>query len=548
MSVRILIGDCRDKLRELPDASVHCCVTSPPYFGLRDYGTATWSGGDAECDHKVGRATRGGLGGKQTTNAGSFGDEAIRQGGSCPHCGATRIDRQMGLEPTPDEYVVGMVEVFREVKRVLRSDGTVFLNIGDSYASSAVLSQSYRLREDLTDDQRTAAAVAMFGVRFGEHLEAGERAVPQVLPGGVHSQALCAGPALAGEGVKGELLPEPTSGLSASNGTEPRNEMGGDRDAGREVRLLRGTSTGVPNRGSHKRRRGGTPEDAGGQESQFHPHLPGNPSAGVPAGSVPDTLLQLQLLNRLLGILSSQAFTLDQIPDEAKAYFYRPVEIKPKDLIGIPWRLAFALQADGWTLRQDVIWSKSNPMPESVRDRCTKAHEYLFLLSKGPRYYFDADAIAEPVAASTVARWAQDIEGQTGSDRVPGKTNGPMKAVGRKNVSPGKVMAAEPTKGESTFGFGETRNKRSVWEVVTQPFGEAHFATFPPALIEPCVLAGCPTGGTVLDPFGGAGTTGLVADRLGRDAILIELNPEYAAIAERRLNADGGMFAEVKAA
>jgi hypothetical protein len=247
--------------------------------------------------------------------------------------------------------------------------------------------------------------------------------------------------------------------------------------------------------------------------------------------------------------------------------------IKAKDLIGIPWMLAFALRADGWYLRQDIIWSKPNPMPESVRDRCTKAHEYVFLLSKGPRYYFDAEAIAEPVALSSIARWSQNVDDQVGSDRVPGKTNGPMKAVGgnswkgsefhkgktaehqlgrasknRTNVKPGKIMAAEPTKGESTFGFGETRNKRSVWEVATQPFSEAHFATYPPALIEPCILAGCPKGGTVLDPFGGAGTTGLVADRLQRDAILIELNPEYAAIAERRIATEGGMFTEVLAA
>jgi DNA modification methylase len=344
MSVSILIGDCRERLRELPDASVHCCVTSPPYFGLRDYGA----------------------------------------------------DGQMGLEPTPDEFVAGMVEVFREVRRVLRDDGTLWLNIGDSY----------------------------------------------------------------------------TTGASVS-------------------------------------------------DRKSDPKAVGDVSKGMRRIGTPDGM-------------------------------------KAKDLIGIPWMLAFALRADGWYLRQDIIWSKPNPMPESVRDRCTKAHEYVFLLSKGPRYHFDAEAIAEPVALSTVARLSQDVESQLGSDRVPGKTNGTMKAVGRggRNAFRGQGANRDTEAGPANrdgrdmrdVGAGDTRNKRSVWEVATQPFSEAHFATYPPALIEPCILAGCPKGGTVLDPFGGAGTTGLVADRLGRNAILIELNPEYAEIARKRLAGDGGMFADVRVA
>lgn len=317
MTVRILIGDCRERLKGLPSGSVHTCVTSPPYFGLRDYGQAD----------------------------------------------------QIGLEPTPAEFVAALVEVFREVRRVLRDDGTLWLNLGDSYA-------------------------------------------------GYH-------------GNKNAEVP-----TSATNGwTNGTNEN---------------ARTSTANRNG----------------------------------------------------------------------------LKPKDLIGIPWRVAFALQADGWFLRQDVIWHKPNPMPESVRDRCTKAHEYLFLLSKSPRYYFDADAIAEAVAPASVARLAQDVESQSGSERVPGKSNGTMKAV----------------------GSAESRNKRSVWTVATQPFKEAHFATYPPELIEPCILAGAPRGGLVLDPFGGAGTTGLVADRLQRDAILIELNPEYAEIARNRLQGDGGMFSAVEAA
>ena len=189
--------------------------------------------------------------------------------------------------------------------------------------------------------------------------------------------------------------------------------------------------------------------------------------------------------------------------------------------------VAFALRADGWYLRQDIIWSKPNPMPESVTDRCTKAHEYLFLLSKSARYYYDADAITE--AAS----------------RPEGAGNITHKGATAYAAGDEKMRTKL---GLTEIGARDTRNKRSVWTVPTSPFAEAHFATFPPALIEPCILAGCPAGGTVLDPFGGAGTTGLVADRLGRNAILIELNPEYAAMAERRIKDDAGMFAEVSSA
>lgn len=361
MTVQIITGDCREVLRTLPDKSVHCCVTSPPYFGLRDYGMAA----------------------------------------------------QIGLEQTPDAFVAEMVSVFREVRRVLRDDGTLWLNIGDSYAGS-------------------------WGAQ-------GKRETP------------------------GEIS---------------RNSVRN------------------------------------------------HPKRAASTGSI------------------------------------RGDGLKPKDLIGIPWMLAFALRADGWYLRQDIIWNKPNPMPESVTDRCTKAHEYVFLMSKSERYYYDQDAIAEPLGTSSIARLSQNVEDQAGSDRVPGKTNGTMKAVGRRaagNKTHKGLTAYEAgdermrTKA-GLVGFAErerakvdagdligTRNKRSVWTVATQPYSEAHFATFPPALIEPCILAGCPVGGTVLDPFGGAGTTGLVADRLGRNAVLVELNPAYVGIATRRIEGDAGMFAEVAA-
>ena len=303
MTVTILKGDCRQVLATLPDESVHCVVTSPPYFGLRDYGVAG----------------------------------------------------QIGLEASPDAFVDELVAVFAEARRVLRPDGTLWLNLGDSYANNG---------------------------KWGGHT------------GGKHVKALHCSPI-----------------------------------------------------GRNKRYTG----------------------------------------------------------------------FKPKDLIGIPWLVAFALRADGWYLRRDIIWHKLNPMPESVRDRPSTAHEYLFLLTKELTYYYDADAILEPVSPNTHARLSQ-----VGSARANGgsKTNG--------NILP------------VTY-----RNKRSVWPTATEAFSEAHFATFPPALIEPCILAGCPAGGTVLDPFGGAGTTGMVADRLGRNAILIELNPEYADMAERRIRNDAGMFAEI---
>jgi DNA modification methylase len=216
----------------------------------------------------------------------------------------------------------------------------------------------------------------------------------------------------------------------------------------------------------------------------------------------------------------------DEAPEEDPLSAVPTIALANKQLIGIPWRVAFALQADGWYLRQDIIWAKPNPMPESVTDRCTKAHEYIFLLSKGPRYYFDARAIAEP------AIYAPGVttEVERGKGYYAGKWSNPE----------------EGSRHDGSFkAIRETRNKRSVWTVASQPFSDAHFATYPPDLIEPCILAGCPVGGTVLDPFGGAGTTGLVADRHGRDAVLIELNPEYAAMAERRLRQDGGMFIDV---
>ncbi|HKX41335.1 MAG TPA: site-specific DNA-methyltransferase [Burkholderiaceae bacterium] len=316
MSVRILHGDCRDVMASLPDQSLHCCVTSPPYFGLRDYGH----------------------------------------------------DDQIGLESSPAEYVEQLVAVFREVRRVLRDDGTLWLNLGDSYAAT----------------------------------------------------------------TKG----------SSGNGEKQRSNAG--------------------------------------------------------------------------TLLTDRSW---RIPDG----------LKPKDLVGIPWRVAFALQADGWWLRQDIIWHKPNPMPESVRDRCTKAHEYLFLLAKSERYYFDADAIAEASVDPDVT--AKRYESAFGGE----KARAPV----------GNAGIDTRTRPQGMREFAGKRNKRSVWSITTQPYSESHFATMPPDLAETCIKAGCPAGGIVLDPFGGAGTTGLVADRLQRSAIVVELNPAYVAMARDRIQGDAPLFAEV---
>jgi DNA modification methylase len=230
------------------------------------------------------------------------------------------------------------------------------------------------------------------------------------------------------------------------------------------------------------------------------------------------------------------------VPQSAKVI----AALKPKDLIGQPWRLAFALQDAGWWLRQDIIWSKPNPMPESVRDRCTKSHEYIFMMSKSEKYYFDQDAILEPVSAGTHARLSQDVQNQIGSTRANGgaKTNGTMKAVAR-GVSWGHGTDAEQrgcgrVKNNASFDdamaiMPSERNKRSVWVVPTESYKGAHFATFPRALIEPCIMAGAPAGGIVLDIFMGSGTTAQVAEKLGRKWIGIDIDIRNKALQSERL-------------
>jgi len=307
-------------MKMMSDKSVQCCVTSPPYFGLRDYG----------------------------------------------------VDGQIGLERTPDDFVKKLVEVFREVNRVLADDGTLWLNIGDSYAS-------YR---------------------------------------------------------DGKSTPDSVRGKS--------------------------------------------------------------PGTLVPKGKAN---------NRSASTFSGSG-------------------IKPKDLIGIPWMLAFALRADGWYLRQDIIWNKPNGMPEAVKDRCTKSHEYIFLLTKSPKYFYDAKAIEEDAKTKPGVTWAErKASGATAGNVIVGDE----KRNGTQRVVHGKGISSNLTRQDGK------KNKRSVWTVTTKPFKGAHFATFPTDLIEPCILAGSRPGDTVLDPFNGAGTTGVVSLKYGRKYIGCELNPEYIEITESRL-------------
>jgi DNA modification methylase len=314
---RILEGDCLATLRGLPDGVAQTCVTSPPYYGLRDYG----------------------------------------------HAG------QIGLEDTPDAYVARLVEVFREVRRVLRDDGTLWLNLGDSYSATQ----------------------------------------------------------------------------TNNGGCSPASTLGGD---------------------------GGRYREGSKNAAQY----------------------------------------------EAGGTRRRTDGAKPKDLLGIPWMVAFALRADGWFLRSAIVWHKPNPMPESVRDRPTSAYEHVFLLSKRAAYFYDAAAIAE------VTEWP-----------VGSRPDVPRGGFDGKGAD---------ARGQEAFrALRDTRNARNVWTIATQPYSGAHFATMPPDLAERCIKAGSRPGDTVLDPFGGAGTTGLVADRLGRDAILCELNPEYARLARERIAADAPLLA-----
>lgn len=334
MTVTIRQGDCREVLRTLPADSVNCVVTSPPYWGLRDYG----------------------------------------------------VEGQIGLEHCLGDHLALLVDVFREVRRVLRPDGTVWMNYGDAYAA-APNGRSAAETKTAGNDDRT----------FRDK-------------------------------------PISTVGAIYDPNHQPRSRVGAGDNKG---------NLG----GDHK--------------------------------------------GRVVGVGT----------------------LKPKDRMLLPARVAIALCDDGWWLRDEIVWHKPNPMPSSVKDRTTPAHEMIYMFSKSPRYYYDHDAIKEPCSVGD--RGSSFTEGHTG-----------IRQQGRASLLPRESQ---------TEGM---RAKRSVWSVCPKGFKEAHFATFPPALIEPCILAGCPVGGTVLDPFFGAGTTGLVADRHRRNCIGIKLNADYVAISQRRIMAE----------
>jgi DNA modification methylase len=352
-------GDALEVLRTMPEASVQCCVTSPPYYGLRDYG----------------------------------------------------VEGQIGLERTPELFIERLVAVFREVRRVLKPDGVLWVNIGDSYATGAGKACS---------------------------------------PGG---------------GAQGE------------NFAGPRGYKGNHTDSPKHAQVPDGK----------------------------------NPNACVPT------------------------FQPNRMPLPG---------LKPKDLIGVPWMLAFALRADGWWLRQDIIWAKPNPMPGSVKDRCTKAHEYLFLMTKSERYYYDAAALFEPLQtaekenyparAKITGRGEQSFNGDNARAGDRDKSGGFPPSYKGSTFTRGKTGEIKPTVGHGERVEAPGRNRRSVWVMATCPTPEAHFATFPIDLAQDCILAGSKPGDTILDPFAGAGTTGLACLKHGREFVGIELNAAYIDIANER--------------
>lgn len=452
--MKIMIGDAVSTLASLPDQSVQCCVTSPPYFGLRSY---------LPDDHP---------------------DKSL----------------EIGMEPTPQEYVARLVAVFREVRRVLRDDGTCWVNLGSSYASSTshqTLSRRMKRApacgsddKESQDSQDADRACPDFcdGLR-SENQSHHDRTAHNVQCVEQDAPLLSR---IARDNVRSDCaaLSLDVSLPDAQASTIPLSSSQLPVFSAREVEV----SACRPSLGTCA------------PDAQASAHTESNTSGMSP------TLRPLVVRTE-----GKESFFSACGRSDCKgvgrcglcwcSLAIPSLNIKSKDLISIPQLVAFALQADGWWLRQDIIWAKPNPMPESVTDRCTKSHEYLFLLAKSERYYFDAAAISE-----------ESVKGAAGSSFNTGKTS--VHQMGRSS--------------DKERVEGGRRNRRSVWTVATKPCSDAHFAVMPDALVEPCILAGSRSGDTVLDPFFGSGTVGRVAERLGRDWIGIDLNPAYLSIQQKR--------------
>lgn len=529
MGYEILNGDVIEQLKTLSDESVQTVITSPPYWGLRDYGTGKWEGGDAECDHvkttlsgsacKLRNDGREHIGLYEGEKAGTFSVTPYRD--VCGKCGAIRIDNQIGLEKTPQEFVAKMVEVFREVRRVLRKDGTCWVNLGDSYSGGG------RGNYDVVSNNKGNAASRGLGRPSTEGLK------PKDLVGipwrvafalqqpytnwRIKSEAMRAwvGGIVDGEGCITILRTKSSHSDSLSFPPIVQVHMC-DREPLERLVEVAGSSYGAPQMPpSHAAAR---------QRESFQWKVVSDIAAQIIGEIYPFlTCKRKQAIvawnhQQFRAARGNQARDRGEIEKEqfCKELINQLNQRRPADIPS--WmKEPTVIEEPGWFLRQDLIWAKPNPMPESVTDRCTKAHEYLFLLTKSAKYYFNHEAIKEPIATAPNAQARGD---KATPDRGP-----------REGFNTGMQSAAlKMRSGETT-----TRNKRDVWTIPTQPYRGAHFAVFPEKLVEPCVLAGSSPGSLVLDPFCGSGTVGVVSTHYGRNFVGIELNPEYIELAYARI-------------
>ena len=506
---KIYQGDCLEVLKTFPDESVNCCITSPPYWGLRDYGTATWEGKNAGCDHK--KPTR--VGNNCTTGHNTMIDTDFYKD-VCRKCGAKRIDNQLGLEKTPEEYVEKMVNIFREVKRILKKDGTVWLNLGDSYCSgkSRYSSKPHTISgKDRGDNHNKKPDLYYHPTLKDKDLVGIPWMVAFALQQPYYTgqikdekDRVWLASMIDGEGCM--FIHKRKAGQSNGQGYFRKNDTYG---AGLEVanthisiiqRCMEITGMGsictVERETKYKKR-----------NIPLHRwNMRSNQCRNIIREIYPYLVGKQHEARLLLGCPSSGK-------DAEKAHASLIALHNNKDTC-IDFPPPESMYEQGFYLRQDIIWNKKNPMPESVTDRCTKSHEYIFLLSKSSKYYYDYEAIQED---------SVDPESFTG--RRPRKmTEEYIKTTGHSNTSGVKIG--------KTY---EKRNKRSVWTVNTKSYKEAHFATYPVDLIVDCIKAGCPKEGIILDPFIGSGTTGEAALRLERKFVGIELNKDYIKLANTRL-------------